>query len=252
MAIPLGGRFEYVGVVPGPETTGPWQLHDPSAAPSPPLPDPVSDFRLVGFHPVLEMADAGVTPGIEKSPLTGTVRPKVLLSRLTLRAIEEDRASVAAFSFCIDSILLKAFRPGDTLHLARTGSGGLGMSLIRDGRLVFAIGAVDAVPHGNMVSVGHPDEAINEALRVFRRIDPEFMFREVPLELRIGSTRRILYRGRPRIGDYNVFIEHGAIWGIPGTDACAAIALTPGCPEVGAIASALLLEYSELSTMERW
>jgi hypothetical protein len=39
---------------------------------------------------------------------------------------------------------------------------------------------------------------------------------------------------------------------MPGADPCAAIALTPGCPEVGAIASALLLEYSELSTMERW
>jgi hypothetical protein len=252
MAIPLCGRFEYVGVVPGPETTGPWQLHDLSTAPSSPLPGPVSDVRLVGLHPVLEMADAGVTPGVARSPLTGTVRPKVLLSRWTLRADRKDSAGVAAFSFCIDSMLLHAFRPGDTLHLARTGRGGLGMSLIRDGRLVFAIGAVDAVPHGNTVSIGHPDEAINEALDVFRRIDPEFTFRESPLELRIGSARRILYRGRPRIGDYNVFIEHGTHWGMPGADPCAAIALTPGCPEVGAIASALLLEYSELSTMERW
>ena len=78
------------------------------------------------------------------------------------------------------------------------------------------------------------------------------MFRELPLELRIGSERRVLYSGRPRIGDYNVFLEHGFYLGLPGTDACAAISHTSGCPEVAAIASAQLLEDQDLSTMERW
>jgi hypothetical protein len=106
---------------------------------------------------------------------------------LTLRANGKDRAGVAAFSFCRDSNLVNGFRPGDTLHVARTRCGGLGLSLIRDGRLVVAIGAVDAVPTGSTVSVGHPAEAIEEAQRVFRRIDPDFRFRKLPLELRIGS-----------------------------------------------------------------
>jgi hypothetical protein len=227
-------------------------MHDHSGAPSSLLRGRISDDRLVGLQPLLEISDAGVTPEIKSSPLTGTVRPNVLLSRLTLRANGKDRATLAAFSLCIDRGLLRAFRPGDTLHLARTARGGLGLSLIREGRLVVAVGAVDAVPQGRTVSARCPAEAVEEAQRVFRKIDPEFRFSELPLELRIGSERRILYRGRPRIGDYNVFLEHGSYWGIPGTDACAAISLTPGCPEVAAIASALLLECADLSAMEHW
>ena len=73
----------------------------------------------------------------------------MLLSRLTLRANGKDRATVATFSFCIDRSLLNAFCPGDTLHLVRTGCGGLGLSLIREGRLIVAIGAVNAVPQEN-------------------------------------------------------------------------------------------------------
>ena len=252
MAIAPCGTFSYVGIVPGPETPGPWPMHDHSAAPASPLRGPVSDDRLVGLEPLLEISDAGITPEITRSPFTGTVRPRVSLSRLTLRANGQDRATAAAFSFCIDRILLNAFRPGDSLHMARTARGGLGLSLIRDGRLVVAIGAVDAVPHGSTVSARYPAEAINEAHHIFRKIDPEFRFREFPLELRIGSDRRVLYSGRPRIGDYNVFLEHGSYGGLPGADACAAISLTPGCPETAAIASALLLECADLSAIERW
>lgn len=252
MSIAPCGTFHYVGVVPLPETTGPWHLHDHSSAPFSPSGDRISDDRLVGLQPLLEVSDVGVTPDIKTSPFTGTVRPKVLLSRLTLRANGKDRATVAAFSFCIDRGLINAFCPGDTLHLARTRCGGIGLSLLRDWRLVVAIGAVNAVPHGNTVSARCPGEAIEEAARVFRKIDPDFMFRELPLELRIGSERKVLYSGRPRIGDYNVFVEHGFYLGLPGTDVCAAISLTSGCPEVAAIASAQLLEYSDLSAIEHW
>lgn len=252
MAIPECGTFDYVGTVPLPDATGPWRLQDRSSAPPSPLGDRLSDDRLVGLDPSLEISDAGITPDVKRSLLTGTVRPKVMLSRLTLRASGKDRATVAAFSFCIDRGLVNAFCPGDTLHLARTACGDLGLSLIRDGRLVVAIGAVNAVPQGSTVSVGCPAEAIEDAQRVFRKIDPDFRFRELPLEIRIGSERRVLYRGRPQIGDYKVFIEHGFYTGLPGTDACVAISLTPGCPEVASIASAQLLEYSDLSAMEHW
>lgn len=249
MAIPPAGTFNYAGVVPAADATGPWQLHDQSSASSYVGEERLFRDRLVGLHPFLEIADAGLTPDTRRSEFTGNVRPRVLLSRLTLRASSNDRASRPVFSFCLDRSLLNAFRPGDTLHLARTECGGLGLSLIRHEQLVFAVGAVTAVPHGVNASLRFPGEAIRQAEHLFREIDPSFRFRELPLELRVGSERRILYRGRPTIGDYNVFVEHGYYLGFPGIDECAAIWLAKGCPEVPAIASAQLLEYPDLSTI---
>jgi hypothetical protein len=204
------------------------------------------------LQPSFEIVDAGVTPDVRVSPHTGTVRPRVLLSRLILRAGQREGATVAAFSFCVDQALTRSWRPGDMLHVARTGCGGLGLSVVRRGRLVAAIGAVTAVPHGGSVSVRIPWEVIRDAEQVFSRLDPSFEFPEVPIEVHVGSERRVLYRGRPRLASYEVFVEHGFYPGTPGTSECAAISLIGSCPDTAAICSAQLLEYADLSDIVRW
>jgi len=235
------------------QSSGRWQLRDESGANSSTGGDSLFHDRLVGLQPSLEITDVGLTPDGRVSPHTGNVRPKVLLSRLTLRADSRDRATIAAFSFCVDQALTRSWQGGDVLHLARTGCGGLGLSVVRGDRLITAIGAVTAVPHGGLVTVRIPQEAIREAESVFRRVDPQFEFPALPIEIQVESTRRVLYRGRPRIGSYEVFIEHGFLEsGDPGTSECLALSLIGSCPETAAICSAQLLEYPDLTEFARW
>src|SRR6185295_16780009 len=201
-----------------------WRLSDESGV-GPVTGDSLLDHRLVGLHPTLEISDAGLTPDTRVSPHTGTVRPKVMLSRLTLRADGKNRATVATFSFCVDQALTSCLRTGDVVHIAVTSCGGLGLSIVRAGRLLAAVGAVTAVPHGELVEVRIPLEVIRDAERVFQALDPEFEFTELPIEVHVHSERRILWAGRPRIGDYEVFVEHGFYRGLPGTDECVAVSL---------------------------
>lgn len=207
--------------------------------------------RLVGQTPSLQITDAGTTPGIASSPYTGFSRPKVPLSRLTLKGRSTDAASVAEFSFCVDQALTKSWRAGDVLHVARTNTGALAMSTIRGGRLVMAVGAVTAVPTADM-SIRTPWDAINEAADVIRRLDPDFAFREFPIEFHFGAETRVLYTARASLSGYRVFVEHGVHRGLPGAAECAAVFLAGSCPETPAIFSAQLMEYQDLSTMIRW
>ena len=47
--------------------------------------------------------------------------------------------------------------------------------------------------------------------------------RNYPMQLRVGDVARILHEGRPKIGDYEMFVRHGFISGRPGTDECVSI-----------------------------
>src|SRR5207249_176360 len=97
-----------------------------------------------------------------------------------------------------------------------------------------------------------PSDVIREAELVFSRLDPQFEFSELPIEIRVDSEKRVLHRGRPHIAGYEVFVEHGFYPGTPGTAECAAISLVGGCPATAAICSAQLLEYADLSESVRW
>jgi hypothetical protein len=255
MAIPLSGRFNYFGIVPDDhvQASSRWQLHDVSGAAAAVDGAPLVRNRLVGLDPSLEIADIGITPDVGLSPYTGRVPPKVLLSRLTLRAASADRASVAEFSFCVDQAFVRSWHSGDVLHVARTGNGGLGVSILRGERLIAAIGAVTAVPHGEFVSVRFPRDAIREAKEVFCRVDPEFDFPHLPIEVQVESQRRVMYAGRLRMGSYEVFVEHGSYRGLPGVAECVAICFVETRPsDTSAICSAQLLEHQELSRLVKW
>lgn len=252
MAIPPEGTFSYTGVVPDRhiQASGEWQLRG-SAAESSASRAGITQVRLVGPNPSLLITDTDVPPGIRASPYTGYSRPKVPMSRLTFRAGHRDSANIAEFSFCVDQALTRSWQVGDVLHVVRTANAGLGLSIARGNRLVAAVGAVTAVMCHD-VSISTPRDAINEAERVFRRLDPEFEFHEWPIEIHIGSETRVLYHGRVRLGGYEVFVEHGAYPGVPGVSECAALSLVGSCPETPAIFSAQLMEYEDLSTMVRW
>lgn len=227
-------------------------MKDQSGAADSSAEDPVSSDRLVGLSPTLELSDAGVTPGVFRSPHTAIVRPKVLLSRLTLRAASRKRARLAAFSFCVDQGLVRSWQSGDELNITRTGTGSLGLSTLRDGRLVAAVGEVTAVALGVGVAIRTPGEIMHAAEDVVRQYDPEFRFSEWPIEFHIGQERRLLYGGRPTIGDYEIWVEHGATMALSGVAECAAISHHALCPATAAVCSAQLLEYSDLTTMDEW
>ncbi len=253
MVMPASGTFQYSGIVPEnpARSDGRWEMHDESGAESSSGSDRLKHNRLVGLQPSLQITDVGLCPDVRSSPYTGIVHPKVLLSRLTLRAATKERATLAAFSFCVDQALTRSWRVGDVLNVVRDACGGLGLSVVRSNRLITAIGAVTAVPH-NGLTIRIPSDAIREAEGVFSRLDPTFRFPELPIEVAIGSERRVLYRGRPRIGDYEVFVEHGFYPGLPGTSECAALFLVGIGGGTAAICSAQILEYTDLSQLVRW
>ena len=53
-----------------------------------------------------------------------------------------------------------ALSPRDMLFMARTHCGGLGISIIRDGQLIAAVGAASAVRLGELVHVRIPSDTI--------------------------------------------------------------------------------------------
>lgn len=240
--------FSYVGTVPhlDAQASGDWRLHEPGGG----LASTIA--RLVGRTPSLTVTDAGMTGEVKHSPYTGIVRPRALLSRLTLRAVSKDDAYGRSFSFCVTQGLTRAWRPGDVLHLVRTGTGAFGLSVVRDGRLMAAAGAVSSVALGRDVSVRIPWDEVREADGVLRRLDPEFEFPHLPVEVRCGAGRCVCHGGRRRIGGYAVYIEHGFYRGVPGVCECVALSAIGEWPETDTISSAQLMEYRDLTTTEAW
>jgi hypothetical protein len=71
-----------------------------------------------------------------------------LLCRITLTATEKTHARASSFSFNVDRELIAMLRGNDVLYISRTHCAGLGLSVLRDGELVAAAGAVMHVPLG--------------------------------------------------------------------------------------------------------
>jgi hypothetical protein len=92
------------------------------------------------------------------------------------------------------------------------------------------------------MSVRHPRELIDEAEAIFRARDPEHDMRNYPVEIRVGGITRILHEGRPTIGDYEILVCHGHIWGIPGTDECVSLERRKSCRSTAAHNSAPLMD----------
>jgi hypothetical protein len=126
------------------------------------------------------------------------------------------------------------------------------MSVVREGRLIFAVGDVTAVSLGDTARVSLPHDLIRAAEEAFQGRDPQFHLLEKPVQVEVDGLTRILYRGRLRMGAYNVWIEHGAFPGMPGEGPCLAISLAQECPDGPAIASAQLMDYPDPLEIIRW
>jgi len=252
MVMPPSGTFDYVAIVPEPANTGScsWELH--LRDPVEPRGDHLSSSRLVGLSPRLQIVDAGLPSDTEMAGSNWPVPPKVLRSQITLTASERVNATVSSVSFYLDKGLISALRPNDVLHLVRTPNAGLGVSVIRDGQLVVAVGAITAVPLGRNVEERIPLDLVQEAEAVFKRHDPDFEFPVLPVEVTVGNQRRIIFGGSRQMDQYNVFMIHGQSPVEDGADECLAISLMGACSEVAANASAMLLDSGRALRIVKW
>lgn len=103
---------------------------------------------LVGWAPLISFHDAGMAPN------PGPSRPAGLRSKLCLIANNQQRASKETASYFLDKALVNSLRPGDVLHLAHTSCAGVPASAIRQGKLIFAVGQISALPLGSGIQAG--------------------------------------------------------------------------------------------------
>ena len=233
MAIPLAGTFDYVASV---HLLGdpPWTLELQTAADRR---DP-SQPSLLGAKARLVVEEAGLTPNA--GFYRGAWRPEVLRLRFSLSA-EGASVRIGGAAFYVDRSIARAFSPGDLLHLSRTSCGGLGLSVLRSGFLVVAVGAVTAVPLGRGMSARIPVDVLSEAAAVFKRRDPTFELPQYPVEIVIDGRRRLLPGGEADFPDWEVTVFRGFWLGVPGTDESVAICRRGLCSATGANASAQLM-----------
>jgi hypothetical protein len=215
VAIPLCGTFHYVAVIPDGfrpgESTVPAQ--DGSAMPELRRRRHLGDEPLLGVDPTLSIRDG----------------------RLVITASGPQGARVAAASFRVVADLMKTLRCGDVLRLVRVGSGDVGLAILREDRLLVAIGAASAVPLGPGVSVrAHPSAGPAEGVTV--TVD--------------GETGRLGAGTRGRIGEYTIDVLRPAMDGLPGHSESVAICRAGTCSLEAAVRSARLLDQG--LDMVRW
>lgn len=246
MALPPSGTFYYVVKVPkekGPDSF-PWQLElgeeiEPSG-------DAIFDDRLVGYSPLMWVSDGGITA--DSFGLRGEVR----VSRFTLRAMNQKNASAREVSFHIDWELTTLFEVDDELRLSHSDMWGTGLTLLRTGKLVFAVGAIDGSKLGGDIRMRHPEDAL-ERIQRFESVPFEKRLKIpllLPLEIYVGEEMRSIYAGMVEMGNYGVWVEGGTDHSFPSGDSYAAIWAKGLCDEWSAIASAMMLRRPGMHTIE--
>jgi hypothetical protein len=177
----------------------------------------MDDCRLVGMKPLFQVHDCDVDR--EKDPRL----PGVARSAIVLRASRNDDAQVAVAACQVNKALIACLRHRDKIYLSRTRCGGLGLSVLREGELLVAIGAVTTVPLGSKGAA---------ALQAF----------PASWDRPIDGARLELTAETHTVGEYVVSVIHGRRAGIPGIDECASICRVDACGEVAARTSAMLLD----------
>jgi hypothetical protein len=112
--------------------------------------------------------------------------------------------------------------------MARTDCGGTGLSAIRDGGLVLAVGAIHAVPLGEDIRVRYPNMSQSMAW-FFQKPNPNPELRKQVIEVTVGAQTFTAYEGRSQLGQYELLILHGYRIGFPGDDESVSIARTDAC-----------------------
>jgi hypothetical protein len=237
MSMPPCGTFHYAGLVPAAKTaweSGGWTLDDQSGAamaegvtrregwkfwkPVSPRDDALHrlrDNRLIGLTPTLRLSNG----------------------HLILDAASRDRAQVASASLELDRSLIEIWRSGDTLTLRRTGTADIGISIVRLGQLIMAVGAVTVIPMGNDVIVrgGPVLNRSGDDLESWPRRDT-WVDASV-----LGETRRLRGGEATTMGHYAISVVRCFEDGVPGSHESLAISLDGACAHEAALHSAALL-----------
>jgi hypothetical protein len=203
MVLPLEETFEYFAVIsnqPGVTFSCDAKLLRPLRN------DPLGTTcsRLLGPTPQLHVEAAGPAPN------PGPSNPATQRSRLRLIAADRRNATFAEASFILDQGVISALRPRDLLHMVRTDRGSIGVSAIRSDQLIFAVGAITAVPLGCDFEAQIPMDLVREAEAVFRAHDTGFEFlAEYPVQIRVSDAVHIMYRGPIRLASFEGWVLHG-------------------------------------------
>ena len=204
-----------------------------------------AEFTAEGFSSSDIVLHGTDRRGGNKDCLLGS-NPKIRFwnERLVLIASEQSKANVRNVSFPIGDAVCTTARAGDRLYLTRTGAGGIGMSLLRQQKLILATGAITAVPLG-------PD--IQASISSGNAHDWEDAAAEARIEFRAGSEQLSLReREVAKIGDYHIYIERCWEHGMPGTDECVSLSVTDDSAlQIAAIRAAILLGNGAMK-MTRW
>lgn len=112
-------------------------------------------FTLPGFRKY-DIVLTGIDRHPDKGMRLAGHRPQIRFwqGRLGIISADSDRsnASVRMISFPFGDAVDLAAIAGDVLHVVRTPSCGIGLSLLRDQKLILAIGAINSVPLANAAS----------------------------------------------------------------------------------------------------
>jgi len=226
--MPPCGTFSYSGVVPQDWSIRPClELHDDSGAETVESGEPKFDNRLVGLRPVLE----------------------VLAGCFKLTAPDRRRSNLAAASFELASELSPVIRSGDVLHLRRTETADIGVSLLRRGHLVFAVGAVSVVPLGDTVVIRR-ETATNRPAP----FSDDWLSPDAAVVISVLSNVVRLEKGTSAVAEnLRISVLRCFEPGLPGLYECVAMSREQSCPHTPVVRSGeLLLRPGRGLTMTRW
>ena len=218
MAMHPSGTFDYFGIVPATDAGGGFECALSSLdVPASRLPILTGKVRLVGRAPVLTVRAAGLSLG-------DLLRAEVRRHTFRMRARSMDGARVRAATFHVESSVVEKMAPGDVLHLRRVTDGAVGLSVLRSGQLVMAIGPLTALPLGDDIAARWPTDLRDEITELFRRRDPIYVADGLthaifpsPLEVRVGHEVALVGRTKRLVGEFEVVLADGATgaFGIP-------------------------------------
>jgi hypothetical protein len=168
-----------------------------------------------------------------------------------LTAADQFNALASSAAFHVDQGLIGSLIPGDAIRVVRNHNGGLAIAVTRRSELVVAAGAITSIALGNVIA-RIPRALIESALDVFRLHDPDFAFREWPVEVAIGNARSVIYAGRRDLANYCVYAEHGVFAGDIGLSECLAVSHAELMSDAVAIATAQLIDAPDALEVTRW
>ena len=155
-------------------------------------------YRDTGFLLLREALPQGSAERVRVRITHISPNPGVFYSCVVLTPVEPT-SEVWPLHFHIERRMTTKLCAGDLVHIRTTHCGGLGISILRNGMLLAAAGAVCSVPLGRHVIARYPHDLFDEAFAVIRRKYPDFALHESPVEVIVGDVSSLLLRARTEV-----------------------------------------------------